>query len=83
MCWIAFAFSLCGLPGLAWAFDLELVPSGCAAESCGHWISLKEGLDLSCYEGLDGRMGIMAGGIDQCPGPRGGVLAGDIVTATP
>ena len=36
---------------------LELVPSGCAAESCGHWISLKEGLDLSCHEGFEVRMG--------------------------
>ncbi len=33
---------------------LELVPSGCAAES---WISLKEGLDLSCHEGFELRMG--------------------------
>ncbi len=62
---------------------LELVPSGCAAESCGHWISLKEGMDLSCHEGFEGRMGIMAGGIDQSPGPRGGALAADNVTATP
>ncbi len=33
---------------------LELVLSGCAAESCGHWISLKEGLDVSCHEGFEG-----------------------------
>jgi len=30
-------------------FQFELVPSGCAAESCGHWISLKQGLDLSFW----------------------------------
>ncbi|DBA88195.1 TPA: hypothetical protein ACH3X2_14256 [Trebouxia sp. C0005] len=36
---------------------LELVPSRCAAESCGHCISLKEGLNLSCHEGFESRMG--------------------------
>ena len=36
---------------------LELVLSCCAAESCGHWISLKEGLNLSCHEGFEGRVG--------------------------
>jgi len=35
----------------------ELAPSGCAAENCGHWISLTEGLDLSCHKGFESRMG--------------------------
>ena len=24
---------------------------------CGHWISVKEGLNLSCHEGFEGRVG--------------------------
>ena len=44
-----------------------------AAESCGHWISLKDGLNLSCHEGFEGRM---AEGSDQSPSlrPRNGLL---------
>ena len=36
---------------------LELVPPRCSAESCGHWTSVKEGLNLSCNEGFEGRVG--------------------------
>ncbi len=36
---------------------LELVPPCCSAESRGHWISVKEGLNLSCHEGFEGRVG--------------------------
>ena len=36
---------------------LELVPPRCAAGSCGHSITLKEDLKLSCHEGFESRMG--------------------------
>ncbi len=65
--------------------NLQLGPLGCPAESCVHWIGMKESPDLSCHEGLKSR--VRNDGRRHGPNPvlgRGGrQLAGDTENATP